>query len=847
MSWKNLLNFTLTAMLSVCLVFAESAAWATAEEDPNPGPPVKAEVDPTVTKDDVSTKGNTLRFAPVAPRSVREPVATSVDRNQGVLSGRIVFTSPGHGWQWSSTLGRWATDRGNNNEIVEDFGNHDQFTYYCNYLFNAGATVVPFRPVGNQTNEVILDNDDSQVTYAGTWSNSGSSAYYGQASDSVSYRFAITAASETAVATYRPNIPQRGFYPIYTWVLNSSNRSPDQLYRINHSGGVSEVRIDHIKVGRGWVYLGTYYLESGTDAYVEISNQSATAGNNVIADAIRFGNGMGDVVDGGVISGYPREDEGNVYWVQRMNGQGGDSSVYSGNVGSPPRASAYMNNDNAGVDTDRVYIGIHSNASAQPNQGRGARGLYNESSFGTTPNQLSLATILGKELNQDMQAIPSAALPTPWWTGNTHTYHASFNYGELNGNSIDYEMDATIIETAFHDSSLDAQLMRDPNGRKYIARAILHGTIKYFNQHGGGQAIFPPNPPIAPEVVSNGDGTVTVAWAAPPSDPTGSGAPTSYVVYRSTNGYGFGNPETVTGSTQLTISDATADSVTYFRVASRNAAGESFPTETVAVRPAASGANNILVVNAFDRLDIAMNVRETRIAVGEHDRVKPWKSNNYDYVVPHAKALHSGNYYFDSVSNEVLDATLLANYQFLIWAAGEESTDDETFSAAEQALVQNFLNAGKGIMVSGAEIGWDLDAQTGGQAFYNNFLLTDYATDDANTYNISAGVGILSGVPAFNFGPTSTIHDTSYPPINRAFYDADYADTINATGGSSKVLSYTTGGGAAVAGSSSGYSVVSFGFPFENITNSSARNQLMSAAMVFLGADSSSVPDWAIY
>ena len=63
-------------------------------------------------------------------------------------------------------------------ELVEDFGNQDQFTYYVDYLFRAGATVVPMRPVGRQTNEVVVDNDSPGVTFTGSWSNSGSTRYY---------------------------------------------------------------------------------------------------------------------------------------------------------------------------------------------------------------------------------------------------------------------------------------------------------------------------------------------------------------------------------------------------------------------------------------------------------------------------------------------------------------------------------------------------------------------------------------------------------------------------------------------------------------------------------------------
>src|SRR3954451_18381912 len=103
---------------------------------------------------------------------------TTPQTYSGVLNDKIVFTSSGHGWQWNTTLGRYATDRGDNNEIVEDFSNQDQMTYFADYALRAGATVVPMRPVGRQTNEVVLDNDSPGVTFTGTWSNSGSTRFY---------------------------------------------------------------------------------------------------------------------------------------------------------------------------------------------------------------------------------------------------------------------------------------------------------------------------------------------------------------------------------------------------------------------------------------------------------------------------------------------------------------------------------------------------------------------------------------------------------------------------------------------------------------------------------------------
>jgi hypothetical protein len=61
----------------------------------------------------------------------------------------------------------------------EDYGNLDQLNYFVHYAYNAGATVVPFRPVGYQDIEIVLDNDDAGVTFAGAWVNAvGASKYY---------------------------------------------------------------------------------------------------------------------------------------------------------------------------------------------------------------------------------------------------------------------------------------------------------------------------------------------------------------------------------------------------------------------------------------------------------------------------------------------------------------------------------------------------------------------------------------------------------------------------------------------------------------------------------------------
>ena len=77
------------------------------------------------------------------------PVGTQPD---GGLTGKIVYTHGGHGYTAKiKGDGEWSFQRGPSHGMIEDLGNVDQMTFFVDYLFRAGATVVPLRPVGHQT------------------------------------------------------------------------------------------------------------------------------------------------------------------------------------------------------------------------------------------------------------------------------------------------------------------------------------------------------------------------------------------------------------------------------------------------------------------------------------------------------------------------------------------------------------------------------------------------------------------------------------------------------------------------------------------------------------------------
>ncbi len=225
----------------------------------------------------------------------------------------------------------------------------------------------------------------------------------------------------------------------------------------------------------------------------------------------------------------------------------------------------------------------------------------------------------------------------------------------------------------------------------------------------------------------------------------------------------------------------------------------------------------ILIVDGFDRTDGG------------------WTDPSHSFAFTIGRHIIANNYSFDTVANEVVasGATDLNAYDGVFWLLGDESSADETFSAAEQVVVKSYLETGGNLFATGSDIAWDLDNDSGSDsttaeddAFVNSYLKTQFAADDAEATRALGVSGSIFDGTDLDFG---------LAPYVVAAPDVFLASEVGAV----PCLTYPDGSVAGIQYQGplgNGFAesrLVILAFPFETIAGDEARTQIVARVLGF--------------
>ena len=751
------------------------------------------------------------------------PKRRRLEPHSGILSGMRIALSPGHGIRYDE--GAWGWQRGIVQNLREDIHNAQWIIDALGpQLERAGAETIHLRALSYSPLAAIVDNDTSpDYVESGDWSTGSSEGIGG------TYRYAYLDPNGTAQASWTFQVPEDGNYPVYMAFLSGSNRSPAAQVEIEHAFGVSAGVLDQSELlvesyqtvtypnnppptgtttepSLIWRYLGSYPFKAGEDYALRLSNRGNDTEAVVIADAIRVGEGPGEVNFGGGFSGEDRWEESADTYLEWL---GVPSWMKVGDVSTRPLYAIYR-----GVD---LYFSLHTNCCDA--QGTSTWVWYPDMwvGQGSWPSGFAAENLPPgtMDLANGVQDYAVAYIRQAWdpeWD-NDGVIGADFGelrairngwYNDVNTYGVANPMTipAALMEVGFHDQSYDASFLREVFFRRDVARGILAGIISA--EKGAGAML----PPLAPEkiwAIPQADG-LHISWEAKLDAVWPNSAPTSYRIYPSPDGLLF-DPAYVEATGTSALLPMEGCEPLYFKITAVNEAGESLDSVVLGGARSSLGGAMVLYVDGVDR--------EVKL-VTDPNNVRSYARSYGPGILASLDGVG-----FGSASDEGARAAWSGgDWAGAIWALGETSTRRGTLDADQRALITEMVGAGKALVISGAEIGWDLvergDSET--QAFFNNVLGASYINDDGGSTVIAGALVTAETV----FGDCSA--------------DAacmEWPDVLGVSGTGEVLLSYgSTGGGAAVKRGDA--PVLVAGFPLETVANESQRRALIGAALAEL-------------
>ncbi len=806
------------------------------------------------------------------------------------LANRHIALWASHGRYFNNSKEQWQWQRPILYCTTEDlFTQTIVVPYLMPMLENAGATVFSPRERDWQPCEIIVDNDNrkdgsyTETEMQSRWTDGGIIGFGGDPTQRIyggsnpftwgTTRKAKASREPQCMISYQPDIPQDGRYAVYVSYPKGKKNISDAEYTVVHKGVETKFLVNQ-KMGFGtWVYLGTFSFEKGNSSRnrVVLTNASKEKGF-VVADAVRFGGGMGNISRQGQTSGLPRCLEGSRYYAQWA---GAPDSVYNTYNGTDDykddiNARSRMANWLAGgscfaPDAEGKEVPIELSLAVHSDAGYASdfKSIFGSLSICTTNSNGGL---LGDGTSR--QASRQFADMLLEGMGNDlKTLYGKWNVREVYDRNYSESrqplMPSAIIETLSHQSFPDMKMAQDPNVKFSIARSIYKTVLKFLSQRHGKSYMVQPLPPVDIRVDFVGEGFVELSWEDQRDPAQPSAMPQKYIVYTSSGSQDFDNGEEVKGN-KIRIK-LSPDVVYSFKVTAVNDGGESFPSETIAAVYHAGAQKTVLVVNGFHRLSapavrddgyslgfdmdedfgvgqgltVGWSGKQTVFGKALHEREgvgglgygseelvgKFIMGNNFCYPVEHAQAMAAmKEYNVVSCSSKAIENGYVDMGKFTIVDLilglerdGKESVVSyKAFPTALQSKLSSYLDRGGKLLVSGAYIASDM-ATEAEKTFLRNLLHING--------NGSTTTETLSGM-----GTSFEI----FTSLNAQHYASPKVDILQPTGAAFSTLLYSNGTSAAVAYSGSRSRTVALGFPFECITSANKRKAIMKGFIKFL-------------
>ena len=448
---------------------------------------------------------------------------------------------------------------------------------------------------------------------------------------------------ETSSVVWRAEIPEDGWYWVSIAYVTNDKSVSDAKYTVRHSAGETTFRVNQQMGGGTWIYLGQFYFRKGADAEhasVVLSNESKHDGV-VVADAVRFGGGMGNVArrpatDAEIarlkdekdrkrkisiyekvdyeISGRARFWEASRYWLQWA---GAPDSVISYTKGLNDYTDDYtcraqwvnwLNQgsvnapDSAGLGIPiDLSFAFHSDAGCKLDTVIGTLCIYttpfdvnsNEYKYEFPSGQSRFASRDFTDFVMSQIVGDIRATANPNWT---QRWMWDRSYSE----SRRPEVPAMLLELLSHQNFEDMRYGLDPRFKFIVSRAIYKAMVKFIASQNNEECVIAPLPINSFALRLIGDNKVRLTWRPTVDSLEATAVADKYVVYTRRDGEGWDNGCLV-ADTVLVLPIGVGEMMSY-KVVAINDGGASMDSEILSAYSARNAKGEVLVINGFDRV-----------------------------------------------------------------------------------------------------------------------------------------------------------------------------------------------------------------------------------------------------